>query len=78
VLWELTDVSSELLDKPHWVQEATVQARDLCWADQPVCFESSLAGESAPDDDLISRFDCRAVSGERTFADMRLSLSALF
>jgi len=77
-LWELCDASSELLGKPNWVREASVQVRDLCWVGKPARFESTHSAESAADDDLNSRFDCRALSGERPFADVRLALSALF
>jgi len=74
VVRELAEMSGELLGRPHWVRDAQVSARDLCWAGQSVRFES--AREAGPtDDETSSAYSCRAIGGSSPFAEMKLILS---
>jgi hypothetical protein len=74
VLRELVDMSGELVAKPHWVDEAFIEARDLCWAGQAARFEASLEPQPLLDNGR-SRYECRALSGARSLADLDLLLS---
>jgi len=73
VLSELVEISSELVGMPHWVREARVEARDLCWAGQPVRFESLLEVPSKLG--VESSYHCRSLSGATVCAEMRLILA---
>jgi len=74
VVRELSEMSGELLGKPHWVRDARVEATDLCWAGQPVRFESALESQAASDD-TSSTYRCRAVGRSSSVAEMTLILS---
>ncbi len=56
--------------QPFWIRHAAVEARDFCWAGEPVAFEAEAGAHQG----LQHEFTCRAEASGRTVGQMQLTL----